>query len=187
MNAGPELDTLVAEKVMGWRWWRFQPYTYGGEDGLEASYSGPPPGRFGHCQDPPHRFIGPEKRWPVHPGWEPTRWDGLETLDVREVYPVPAYSMDIAAAWLVIETLGQRRCRLILEDWRELTNPQLHGWRVLFDMPDWYDSVQIVAETAPLAICLAALVSCATDIEIRRIIDACPICRAAMAACGLEE
>lgn len=97
---------------------------------------------FGHVVAPdPDAFVTPLARH-----GEPMIWsaDGL--------LPVPPYSTDIAAAWLVVEKLQEQGVRVdILSDW--------HGHRtcrvarkseILYDALDW-------SATAPLAICRAAL------------------------------
>jgi hypothetical protein len=58
--------------------------------------------------------------------------------------PVPDYSTDIAAAWLVVEALLARGIYVCVE--------YASGrWNC------WAGTVNVHAETAPLAICLAAL------------------------------
>ncbi len=122
---GPELDQLVAERVMGWR------------------------------REEPER--GPRR-------WRPPE-DG-KSHPARALYGVPRYSTDIAAAWLVAERLGLA------------VVPDLTG-----DGTGWYatdiqhvvfgDSVTMIeeerggvaGETAPYAICLAALVASGLDID----------------------
>lgn len=67
----------------------------------------------------------------------------------REV--VPDYSTDIAAAWLVVQKLGARGFMM---------HKSVVGnyWRARFDIPVLaMEEPYVLAETAPLAICQAAL------------------------------
>lgn len=120
MEAGRELDALVAEKVMGWRW---------------ISYN-----NNGFILVPPdqHSRMKPEYVFQDKAG-------------SREHAGLPRYSTDIAAAWEVVEKLHEipgyeiidiRLCSI--------------GYAILAPMGNHMKSVS-TAETAPLAICLAAL------------------------------
>lgn len=71
----------------------------------------------------------------------------------------PCYSTDISAAWQVVEKLGMVT----------IENATPHGpWSVGFTAhdcegePHW---VHVEADTAPLAICLAALKACGVEVE----------------------
>lgn len=68
---------------------------------------------------------------------------------------VPAYSEDIAAAWLVLDAMRVRGCEVALEDHTLHDGPN-KGWWALFDLPDGGDTGHAIGDTAPLAICLAA-------------------------------
>jgi hypothetical protein len=66
----------------------------------------------------------------------------------------PQYSTNIADAWLVVEKMQEK------------------GWLVsIRNFPKWtceicfYDPIIVYAETAPLAICLAALKACGVEVE----------------------
>ena len=113
LNAGHELDALIAEKVMGFAV-KLWPHT----DRL---------------------FVA-------------ERGNGTQIL-------LPAYSTDIAAAWEVVEKLGERfHARLLTPFIRSGDNHYWCGFTPLgmtgFNgRPDY----EAVAETAPLAICRAAL------------------------------
>lgn len=94
MDAGPELDRLVAEKVMG-------------------------------CEPCGHPFCGP-----------------------RTGHNMPApYSTDIRAAWEVVDKLGL------------FVGKGFFGW-IASQNSYWLDSETCTADTAPLAICRAALKAC---------------------------
>lgn len=66
-------------------------------------------------------------------------------------YGIPHYSTDIAAAWEVVDNLIERKFRVsVLRDFSE--------WAVCIWLPNavrWTDAIE--ADTAPHAICLAAL------------------------------
>ncbi len=105
MQAGREMDVLIAEKVMGWK-------------------------RFDHV---------------IQSGWFPP---GLEPMANIYGHEIPRYSTDIAAAWEVVE-----KTRLL----DTYTLGEHDGkWAVLSLT---YSDLEpfALADTAPLAICLAAL------------------------------
>lgn len=70
--------------------------------------------------------------------------------------PLP-FSTDIAAAWLVVEQMHLLGHALALERW--LDTPNKNKWLALFTLENGHDTGQHVAESAPLAICRAALVA----------------------------
>lgn len=73
------------------------------------------------------------------------RWDD----DQGNIVPLPAYSTSIEAAWEVVEKIASlKNC------WRLRLEKHPQGWSVDFET-EW--KVELVAETAPHAICLAAL------------------------------
>lgn len=112
MEAGPKLDSLVAEKVMG----------------LRKSMSG--------------GFDGND-----HEAW--FRENGGKVSD----FAPPPYSSEIAAAWLVVGKLRPGKFVWIKDCGG-------FGWRVeiLSSSPtDVQIDFAVVANTAPLAICRAAL------------------------------
>lgn len=115
MAAGPEMDRLVAELVMGWKQW--QPLT-GFRPSLDRWLSGD---------------------------------DGIRTTDPaanhdRGFYP----STDIAHAWEVVEHLRSRH-GLSAE---VLMNPGHIRVRI-----NYGEVTSVLADTAPLAICRAALLA----------------------------
>lgn len=63
------------------------------------------------------------------------------------------YSTDIAAAMQVAEKLSEMNHTLVLEDWRS----DRQRWCALFHLADGHDTGQFIADTAALAITLAAL------------------------------
>ncbi len=87
MPAGREMDALVAEKVMGWKWLI----------GVANLGSGP---KYRYL-DEPHV-------------WNPPRveWDGKTEMPINHPcinteWEYPEYSADIAAAWEVVEKLRE--------------------------------------------------------------------------------
>lgn len=134
MNAGRELDAVVAEKVMGWKR-VVVPKDY---DGLNAGVT-----------------LLPTTSTDV--GWAPK---GAYQL----WHFCPSYSFDIRAAWLIVEKLRERK---------EIYQVDCAWLRGANGYPDIYRSVVVMdglrsvtadANTAPLAICLAALK--AVDVEV---------------------
>ena len=128
LEAGRELDALIAEKVMGWKWF------------LDAANLG---------SGPQYRYLDEPKQW-----WNPPRleWDGVSKIAIAHrptEYQPPEYSSDIAAAWEVVEKLREMGFPVHIQC------GQYHygvvGYRdVLKDEWVW-------AKSAPLAICRAAL------------------------------
>jgi hypothetical protein len=83
-EAGRELDALVAEKVMGWTWWRSSAT---GRRGIFA------PG------------VIPRGAYE----WFKELADGTEELCRDWGAYLPAYSTDIAMAWRVVEKMNRHR------------------------------------------------------------------------------
>ena len=118
MEAGRELDALVAEKVMGFYW----------------------------------RDVNEHQRALCPPGID----DFFEILWGEDLDKyVPDYSTDITAAWLVVEKHPHYFILSRTNDWR---GPGMLGdpkkWVCRFYAPERF---KVVADTAPLAICRAAL------------------------------
>jgi hypothetical protein len=133
MNAGRELDALVAEKVMGWIWMR-----------------DPACGEGVYLRSPATvGMLRPEYL-------AANRVDGYEGEIPRSV---PHYSTDIAAAWVIVEHLRKQGKALVVAvtqsevcvDNYNIDGIPLAGWT--WESPTCHAS----AETAPHAICLAAL------------------------------
>jgi hypothetical protein len=120
---------MVAEKVMGALWWR-------------SSATG-------------RRALFLE----MPPEWFKERADGTEPLvgDFATYGGFPNYSTDIASAWHVVEWVPGR------SEYFELTRAfGLDGlgnwkWQARFNVADERGHVYALADTAPHAICLAAL------------------------------
>lgn len=120
MEAGPEMNALVAEKVMGWIW-------------IDGEYGHPTEkGPFNDCECPSHSYQ--------------------KTL-------LPRYSTDIAAAWEVVNKLGRKSINKIAAETGLATFLLVQypngTWKANFS--GYRTSVE--ADTVPLAICRAALLS----------------------------
>lgn len=144
LQAGRELDRLVAEKIMGWKWVLCQ------RQGDPASY---------RCLESPEHIA--EFHLPLA---------DLEVA-VAPVVPhalsLPRYSTNIAAAWEVVEFLALKNIVVCLLDRIGFAEDTLEPlWRCGFMDSEAHEAESSVeetwfsiagAETAPLAICLAAL------------------------------
>jgi hypothetical protein len=159
MVAGRELDALVAEKVMGWEVERGYPCWCSPEDGSWDAYE--PPERDEDWDDA--RWQRAQTRYaeriagefchsqPVRVErfkWEDTGGDGLRRT------PLAFYSTDISAAWEVVEKLTASGhltggvSKHLNGKYMAVFSEQLGGG--VF-------AVSADCESAPLAICLAAL------------------------------
>jgi hypothetical protein len=78
---------------------------------------------------------------------------------------VPSYSTDIKCAWLVVEKL--RRQGIFLSVIPQIDNYAVYVWSNVgeSDKYNTYPLGTLEAETAPLAICLAALKACGVEVE----------------------
>ncbi len=141
MEAGRELDALIAEKVMGWRWFRF----------LNKCYLIPPRNTETGF-DPAH----------VLSHWDGEGKEGTPDLEWTTLSSYPNfrlrhYSTDIAAAWEVVEKVQANGWTFHVDDVG--FNNGIEGkWRVLLTEAETGDKhVFADGDTAPHAICLAAL------------------------------
>lgn len=140
MKPGRELDALVAEKVMGVEVAR----------GVQCSYE------CGFKND--------------DMGIAASR---LEALGWVTHYPIPYYSTDIAAAWEVVEHIGVG-WSLTLARYSSISSAG-HGWLACFaksihpadSTKSYYPDVVAhgLADTAPHALCLAALRVVGVEVE----------------------
>lgn len=128
LPAGPELDALIAERVLGWVYHPQDADTRRRADGTWRM--GPPP-YGGFWLVPPHPSL--ELEWEVAP-----------------------CSTNPAAAWLVVEAMEARGWVPCLK-----RNIERVEWEATFwatpENPAMPRAVRIQADTAPLAICRAAL------------------------------
>lgn len=118
MNAGRELDALIAEKVMGRKNIRFENTIYG----------------------------------QIHQSDVTPEFPDLIAKGVKRIR-IPHYSTDISAAWDVVEKI-----KFKFDNTFHLVATS-NGWSVFWDHEDEGPGANgyVEAETAPHAICLAAL------------------------------
>lgn len=129
-EAGRELDVLVAEKVMGYRWHAWE-------------HSG----SFTYLIEPGDEDLGETSIARRRGGvLEASQYSGAH------------YSTDIAAAWLVVERMRAQEFKLDLGHalGDTLTNPNHYAAFIGKGL----HRIQGNGPTAPLAICLAALAVC---------------------------
>lgn len=145
-EAGAEMDRAVAERVMGWEWFRFEnhyppPRLYEWwrslRDPRSGHYQPKDDGSRGHCR-------GPEQFQPAH---------GNEPIDRDYGQHPPRFSTEIAAAWEVVVAMKARKphwCVTIRDD-----EEKMGEWYCRFERGDiehWASDPRL-----PLAICRAAL------------------------------
>ncbi len=81
------------------------------------------------------------------------RFDGDTLTDGHRCWPIPEYSADIAAAWELVEKRSSSEFRFMLVRYRD-------GWFCEFRERGIYGDIEpLIATTAPLAICRAALLA----------------------------
>lgn len=132
LEAGRELDALVAEKIFGSLW-----RAYRSDDEEKSVIRLFAPSRADYCEE-----IQYKNQWGTSSGFYPTDYPDL-----------PAYSTDIAAAWEVVEKVGTGWLYLsLLQDSDKVAGYWRAAFHRLKETPQLVD-----ADTAPLAICLAAL------------------------------
>ncbi len=143
MKAGRELDALVAEKVMGL-------------GVIEQRYAWYGDGYWG--VDPfQHDLDWKQTNEEMHPVWRefPDCKDPSRCLDCKDTScwsVVPHYSTNISAAWEVVEKVWPSGSGMCL-------TPSSFGWAIYYPLTitmKWSQPV-VKADTAPHAICLAAL------------------------------
>jgi len=93
LEAGRELDALIAEKVMGWTWC-VQPHGHISR-----------PGKYSYTR----WLCEPDRYRSAKPKWD--KWDGKTEMPISglngEYMHVLEYSTDIAAAWEVVEKMRE--------------------------------------------------------------------------------
>ena len=150
MNAGRELDALVAEKVMGI----------------------PPLEIIRRANGDFDEIRG----WPECP-IDQSEEDAYGALDKpggkNLIFWFPkTYSTSIADAWLVVEKMGSWHGFTFMvfheKEWRRDRDSEALVWRCGWFEWGWdgpESRAASVADTAPLAICLAALKACGVELE----------------------
>ena len=140
MEAGCTMDALVAERVMGWR------YSPGWE-----------------CHIPPEQIAMPDEMWTdwQHDAgefWkEPIKEHHVSGIvysgDFSKII-MPQWSRDIAAAWEVVEKMAELIGPISVAWGSFGTEGNMASVMALVGIPPG-----VVAPTAPLAICRAALLA----------------------------
>ena len=141
LPASRELDKMVAEKVMGWT--KISTYHKKGKQGYENG------------------------KWKVE--LIPIYYGHTDCDDIEIVSDIPSYSSDIGAAWTVLEKMIQRIENDVTRQFCfhppmcDLNQDIKYKWYVFYDLnrqvknDEWRDSDCVYANSAPLAICRAAL------------------------------
>lgn len=135
MNPGRELDALIAEKVMGWEWYSKEKLN---ELGYNTNKNLLLPSNIGQADG--------------------NGWCAIESH-------ISPYSTDISAAWEVVEKFSRKNGR---SGGGPIINISHDGnWHCDFGGGDGTLGSGAVAqsETAPHAICLAALKACGVELN----------------------
>jgi len=159
MEAGHELDALIAEKVMGLevaRGCRFKP-NYETEKALNSWVEPKQDEYF-----TPGKIAGWRESYSIiRPGITVRRPDDNE---IAYHDACPEYSTDITAAWEVVEKMSSYDFDVSISLSSKLSSDDLERWYCDMthgdDNAPWredYKFIQVWAPTAPHAICLAAL------------------------------
>lgn len=135
-EAGRELDSIIAQRLFGYRWWE------NSANGCCYLLSESPR----RSRNEATNAIWTECR--VRPSDYESRWyDG----------GLPRYSTDVGSAWLVVEKMREDGFypNVFVDDTGEVSEPV--AWFCECD-PNWRaEAFTSRASTAPLAICIAAL------------------------------
>jgi len=145
MPAGRELDAMIAEELIGWKWYSRKSH--------DLSFLVPP--------DAAPEWL---EKWcnPSHRQAERFEdWDAMQSFGSK-YHRLPRYSTDIAAAWTVAEAMHEAGYWLRLQSpfepgssWR--AGFTVHGCSGFNGRPDH----EAGADTPALAICRAALLTAA--------------------------
>ena len=156
MDAGRELDALIAVTLFGWEWKKYPPPTAPERPPLTLLVPPAAPNRIRIPNNYDRVWQPSDAQAKRFEGWDECYyWDNGEAQR-----GFPYYSTDIAAAWLVIAALRENRRTWV----RELKNIAVDLWECQFVRytenegefgVDRYYSGRV--EGAPLAICIAAL------------------------------
>lgn len=146
---GRDLNAMVAEKIMGWRWVKFGP-----KNGSPLTAIVPPI----HMYNNPHRQQPSDALAERYDDWDMLSWNDEHGRYHRGLF---LYSSDIADAYSVVEAMRE------LDFWFSCSfksgifeNDQHRaGWRVRFRCvrAGIRGDHTAVSESLPHAICLAAL------------------------------
>ncbi len=142
MLAGRELDALVAEKVMGWKWEEWTSPGHRGKTLYDLQHLKAGTIYFENSISPTYINVFSESHW----------WPGGE-MGAR---CLPHYSSAIAAAWEVVESIKQRGWSWWMAD---TTDPSRPVGAHVRRFPDKETFSNAYADRMPLAICRAALMA----------------------------
>lgn len=130
MPSGDDLNMLIAEQIMGWRWYWWT---------------------VANSQEAVRGLFAPDFVNPYHyQPWTPT----VGALRISTMNLVPHYSTDIADAWLVVEKLQDECGSIAIERERD---EEGWLWRCQIYSRDDETFIEACAPTPSLAICRAAL------------------------------
>jgi hypothetical protein len=133
MNPGRELDAVVAEKVMGWK---------------RMSY---------HQTQPTNKYYMDRHEltsyWYDKDGREVFLAEPSDCIDCGSDFPAWSPSARIDHAWMVVDKLAARQIEIEVRSAYDICRDQMIWRTKTFSLRQ----VQAVADTAPHAICLAAL------------------------------
>lgn len=137
LPAGPELDSLIAEKVMGWAELSIlNENVVGQRFYMDEEALGFPP----EMANSERKTIGGYAYWTLN-----------------RAKPVPKFSSDIAEAWKVVEALGNLYLELGRVSTRIKSCPDHAAGHLIYEVS--FKDGQGFAPTAPHAICIAALMA----------------------------
>lgn len=152
MEAGRELDALVAEKVMGWK----LPDTATMRASAERVWASQPQVQYFYAPD------GCDVGFTAVPKDDAAAVAGFSQEGARFEPSVPRYSSEIAAAWPVLQKLADGLARCYYAEVAE-GGIDANGGRAahvrLYRQGDDEAFVTVAAATAPEAICRAALLA----------------------------
>jgi len=138
MEPGPELDAIIAEKVMGCKLWRRSEALMAAKDQTEYESLRRRAEYECTCPDSAHTDCDDEGMY----SW------------------LKEYSTDIAAAWEVVERMQKPDKGFAFQLWFSEQNDTNDQWYAHFTMKHWLDNgyrADGVSKSAPHAICLATL------------------------------
>lgn len=155
-----ERDALVAEKAMGWRWMRY-PAPNNPELKLTGLFPPEAPERICVANGYDQVWEPSDTDAPRFSNWYACVW--WENGELQR--GIPHYSTDIAAAWRVVERLQQRGLTVVVRNGSTLGRH--YGGCVVrvLDFKEKQKWEALSLDSAPEAICLAALK--AHGIELR--------------------
>jgi hypothetical protein len=143
--AGPALNAEVAEKVMGLRFWKEQR------------------GEYALCYaDADEPWLRHSFQTREHERARYSQVSAAEACRVGFFVAPPCYSSEIAHAWKVVEKMRELGYSWVRVEAEDPPNDKVRPWIAGFHRPKSQDAYWRGADTAPLAICRAALAALAS-------------------------